>query len=417
MSEEEKVAHAWVAACEAGHLKVVELLLPVVEHTSLGVNCTDGAGVTGLMAALEKGRLEVVDLLLDHKDTNLDCTQTDAKGRNLLDMAIYSPGDYFMTLILDGLQANLVGGDELDKMLLPRLLSCVTLGKLKKFKKMLQYFDLNFKEGALLSFLIISGEAKFIAALGVYCSKYNKLAITYTNLHKKSLLHAIGKGRGRVVQSLFSNFPSIFKSQLFENVRKIEAVKREIFTAMRNMIKSSCRSCLDQICEVGVKCVNINKRDEYGFTLLMIAVDFACLPAVRFLLNQKTLDVNIFNHEGYRAIDLIPCHEEEKIVHLFLERQAVCKDVDFKNVELPLLTISLGAQKFDDDLICSLLDNPSYTPSASELSTARDILALKKRLLISSREKFFGSQKDTLLKVMHKVEVKKIGNGNSLRNR
>ena len=415
MSEEEKVSHAWVAACEAGHLKVVELLLPVVEHTSLGVNCTDGAGVTGLMAALEKGRLEVVDLLLDHKDTNLDCTQTDAKGRNLLDMAILCPADYFMTLILDGFQ-NLIGEDELNKMLLPRLLSCVTLGKMKKFKKMLQYFDLNFQKGALLSFLIISGEAKFIAALGVYCNK-EKSAISYTYLQKKCLLYAIGKGRGRVVQSLFSNFPSIFKSQLFENVRKIEAVKREIFTAMRNMIKSSCRSCLDQICEVGVKCVNINKRDEYGFTLLMIAVDYACLPAVRFLLNQKTLDVNIFNHEGYRAIDLIPCHEEEKIVHLFLERQAACKDVDFKNVELPLLTISLGAQKFDDDLICSLLDNPSYTPSASELSTARDILALKKRLLISSREKFFGSQKDTLLKVMHKVEVKKIGNGKSLRNR
>ena len=415
MSEEEKVAHAWVAACEAGHLKVVELLLPVVEHTSLGVNCTDGAGVTGLMAALEKGRLEVVDLLLDHKDTNLDCTQTDAKGRNLLDMAILCPADYFMTLILDGFQ-NLIGEDELNKMLLPRLLSCVTLGKMKKFKKMLQYFDLNFQEGALLSFLIISGEAKFISALGVYCSK-EKSVISYTNLHKKSLLYAIGKGRGRVVQSLFSNFPSIFKYQLFENVRKIEAVKKEIFTAMRNMIMSSCRSCFDQICEVGVKCVNINKRDEYGFTLLMIAVDFACLPAVRFLLNQETLDVNIFNYEGYRAIDLIPCHEEEKIVHLFLERQAACKDVDFKNVELPLLTISLGAQKFDDDLICSLLDSPSYTPSASELSNARDILALKKRLLISSREKYFGSQKDTLLKVMHKVEVKKIGNGKPLRKR
>ena len=406
MSEEEKVAHAWVAACEAGHLKVVELLLPVVEHTSLGVNCTDGAGVTGLMAALEKGRLEVVDLLLDHKDTNLDCTQTDVKGRNILDMAILSPGDYFMTLILDGLQENLMGEDELDKMLLPRLLSCVTLGKMKKFKKMLQYFDLNFQEGALLSFLIISGEAKFISALGVHCTK-DKSAISFTNLQKKSLLYAIGKGRGRVVQSLFSSFPTIFKSQLFENVRKIEAVKKEIFTAMRNMIMSSCRSCFDQICEVGIKCVNINKRDEYGFTLLMIAVDFACLPAVRFLLNQKTLDVNIFNHEGYRAIDLIPCHEEEKIVHLFLERQAVCKDVDFKNVELPFLTIALGAQKFDHDLICSLLDNPSYTPSASELSNARDILALKKRLLISDREKFFGSQKDSLLKLMHKVEVMK----------
>ena len=66
MSEEEKVAHAWVAACEAGHLKVVELLPPVVEHTSLGVNCTDGAGVTGLIAALEKSVSEI-SILTHHR--------------------------------------------------------------------------------------------------------------------------------------------------------------------------------------------------------------------------------------------------------------------------------------------------------------------------------------------------------------
>ena len=51
------MAHAWVAACDAGDMRIVELLLPVVEHTEPGVNCADRAGVTGLMAALEKGRL------------------------------------------------------------------------------------------------------------------------------------------------------------------------------------------------------------------------------------------------------------------------------------------------------------------------------------------------------------------------
>ena len=42
-------------------MRIVEQLLPVAENTALGVNCTDGAGITGLMAALEKGRLEVVN--------------------------------------------------------------------------------------------------------------------------------------------------------------------------------------------------------------------------------------------------------------------------------------------------------------------------------------------------------------------
>ena len=33
---------------------------------------------------------------------------------------------------------------------------------LGKFRKMLHFFNVNFKEGALLSFLIIAGEVKFI---------------------------------------------------------------------------------------------------------------------------------------------------------------------------------------------------------------------------------------------------------------
>ena len=77
---------------------MVELLLPVAENTALGINCADGAGVTGLMAALEKGRLEVVDKLLDHKDINTDFTQTDSRGRSALDLVILSPMSTSWTL-------------------------------------------------------------------------------------------------------------------------------------------------------------------------------------------------------------------------------------------------------------------------------------------------------------------------------
>ena len=151
---------------------MVNLLLPMVENTALGVNCADGAGMTGLMAALEKGRLEVVDRLLDHRDINMDFTQTDTRGRNALDLAILSPTDHFMDLILDVLEANCIERhQELEKVLLPRLLSCVSLGKNGKFKKMLDFFNVNFKEGALRSFLIISGEVKFIRILAHYCLK------------------------------------------------------------------------------------------------------------------------------------------------------------------------------------------------------------------------------------------------------
>ena len=143
---------------------MVEMMLPVVENTRLGVNCADGAGVTGLMAALEKARLEVVDMLLDHKDINMDFAQSDTRGRNALDLVILSPSDHFMHLILHGLRTDCIEKKQkLEKVLLPRLLSCVSLGKqgLGKFKKLLDFFNVNFKEGALLSFLIISGELMF----------------------------------------------------------------------------------------------------------------------------------------------------------------------------------------------------------------------------------------------------------------
>ena len=90
------MSHAWVAACDVGHMNIVEMLLPIVETTTLGINCKDGFGMTGLMAALEKGRLEVVDRLLDEWEVDLDFTQQDFKGRNVLDMVLTSPSDYFM---------------------------------------------------------------------------------------------------------------------------------------------------------------------------------------------------------------------------------------------------------------------------------------------------------------------------------
>ena len=142
---------------DTGDIRMVDQLLHVAENTALGINCADGAGVTGLMAALEKGRLEVVDKLLAHKDINMDFSQTDSRGRNALDLVILSPSDHFMGVVLEGLAANLVK-EELEKVLLPRLLSCVNLGEVNKFERMLDFFDVNFKEGALLSFLVISGE-------------------------------------------------------------------------------------------------------------------------------------------------------------------------------------------------------------------------------------------------------------------
>merc|ERR550534_1494421 len=87
---------------------MVEMMLPIVETSSLGINCKDGFGMTGLMAALEKGRLEVVDRLPYEGELDLDFTQHHCKGRNVLDIVITSPNDHFMDYVLVELASTLV---------------------------------------------------------------------------------------------------------------------------------------------------------------------------------------------------------------------------------------------------------------------------------------------------------------------
>ena len=412
------MAHAWVAACDAGDMRIVELLLPVVEHTELGVNCADRAGVTGLMAALEKGRLEVVDRLMDHGDINMDLTKTDIRGRSALDMAILSSSSHFMDQILEGLASKLEKEGELEKMLLPRLLSCVTLDKVEKFKNMLDFFNIHFQEGALLSFLIVSGEIKFIWTLLKHWHGTNTERMVVTEQNKKSLLYALRAGRYNVLQPLFRNFTSIanFVENLLHtpllnpgslgSADRVEAVKKEILRVVRGMIKFGCsRSFKPDIFEIGIGCIDVNVTDSNNSTLLMLAVKSAFfavkssvkstfLPAIKMLLAEETLQVNSVNKFGISALDMV---NTDDIVIPFLERQAVFKDVNLRKIKMPLLVSALKESRLD--LASSLLDDSSgtYHPSPSELATARDKLVVVLH---------YASEKRTLLKLLHKLEVK-----------
>ena len=329
------MAHAWVAACDAGDLRTVDLLLPVVEHTALGVNCTDGAGMTGLMAALEKGRLEVVDKLIDHKDINMDFAQTDTRGRSALDLVILSPSGHFMDLILNGLASNLVEERELEKMLLPSLLSCVTLGKVEKFKKMLDFFDINFQQGALLSFLIISGEVKFIWTMIHHCNDTQK-EIIITEQNKKSFLYALKTGRCNVLKPLLTYpIPSLGSKE------RAEEVKKEIFQMLKEMILGHDPNdppFKTDVFASAINCICVNGKDEQGNTLLMYAVIYSCLPAAGFLLLLPTLDVNMRNNRGNSALNLLSLSTQpmlkvpgSAVLELFVERSVTNSPVVFIN--------------------------------------------------------------------------------------
>ena len=141
LCSEVEVMHAWVGACEAGDMAMVSLLLPVVERGEGGVNCTDRLGMTGLMAALETAQLDVVELLLGHKDT--DFTVKDCQGRTALDFVLSSKSICFIKTILDVFEEKL-SFEELQEVLLPRLETCALENKIDHFMTMLVYYNVNY---------------------------------------------------------------------------------------------------------------------------------------------------------------------------------------------------------------------------------------------------------------------------------
>ena len=416
------MSHAWVAACDAGHMNMVEMLLPIVENTPLGINCKDGFGMTGLMAALEKGRLEVVERLLYEGEVDLDFTQQDCKRRNVLDIVITSPSDHFMDYVLEELASTLVKKGELSKLLLPRLLSCVTQGKVKKFKKMLEFYEVDFKDGALLSFLILSGEATYIQVLATHC-KWAKATLGFSDLLGRSFMYALQMGRLNMVRSLLKIFPqlslqlcqtilspSVHSSRSSANV--VEVVKREIFQMLTDMIMDFPKSLDPEIFKAGLKCIGTNHTDEKGFTLLMLALGAPSIPAVRMLLEDDELNVNATNNAGLSALDILPLESVQagQLLSLILKRHEEHMDVDFTSSKEALLVRALRVRRFH--LAILMLDSNFYPSSNAELTKIEDMIDSEKCQLLSNSKKSSLEKKMklvTLKGMLNKVAAKRRG--------
>ena len=290
---------------------------------------------------------------------------------------------------------------------------------------MLHFFNVNFKEGALLSFLIIAGEVKFINMLAQYCIKKEK-EVTITEQNRRSLLYALRTGRSSVVRPLFGYFPRTFGKQLehilldpipvLGTAARVETVKKEIFAMLRLMIAADsrgrcCQALKLHTFEIGINCIDVNARDSNGYTLLMLAViNFHPLYAKLLLLAKESLEVNKVNYNDLSALDFLPnspaISDQLVLVNHFLERQAAFHDVDFSNIDddVPLLLNTIQENRLD--YAGMLLDCRSYHPPTSELATARDILTLGKRVLLFHPKEDSADKKETLLKLLYKVEMK-----------
>ena len=93
---------------------------------------------------------------------------------------------------------------ELEKLLLPRLLSSATQVKVKKLKRILGYYNANFRCDALLLFLILLGEANFKCWQANQCTS-NKAKVKLTILHRRSVVLALKAGRFSSVRSFLKH--------------------------------------------------------------------------------------------------------------------------------------------------------------------------------------------------------------------
>ena len=252
LSSAEEVAHAWVGACEAGDLAMLALLLPLVERGP-GVNCADRLGVTGLLAALETGQLEVVERLLDHPDIHLDFTRADKQGRTALDMVIISKTPHYIDMILDSLCCEVTSEDEekeLQKMLLPRLVTCATQDKVKHFVKILEYYDVDSQEGALSETLLTSVNTKLIqlvlehygGSIELQDSHRRRFLAALRGGHTE-LLRPAGRGAAALAHSVFRIFrrqlASMFRDpRLLGRPATVAAVQGQIFVHLRAILDS-----------------------------------------------------------------------------------------------------------------------------------------------------------------------------------
>ena len=113
-------------------------------------------------------------------------------------------------------------------MLLPRLLSSATQGKVEKFKRILGYYNVNFRRGALLP----SSYSRERPTSSQWTS--NKAEVKLARLHRRSVVLALKAGRFSSVRSSLKHLPELLnetsspgKNMLLMNwVHKLEAKKR-----------------------------------------------------------------------------------------------------------------------------------------------------------------------------------------------
>ncbi|KAF0684812.1 hypothetical protein As57867_023162, partial [Aphanomyces stellatus] len=327
-------------ACMEGHESVVTFLLA---QSGCDINAKDGELYTPLMLVAWKGRLEIVQLLLERPDIH-DINLGDNLGRSALHESCMEGHESVVTFLLaqSGCDINAKDGE-----LSTPLMLAAWKGRLEIVQLLLERPDLH---------NINLGDNLGRSALHESCMEGHESVVTFLlaqsgcDINAKDenrntpLMLAAWKGRLEIVQLLLER-PDIHDINLGGNLG-------------RSALHESCMEGHESVVTflLAQSGCDINANDGELSTPLMLAAWKGRLEIVQLLLERPDLhDINLGGNLGRSALHLA-CKEGHESVVTFLLAQSGC-DINAKdeNRNTPLM---LAAWKGRLEIVQLLLERP-----------------------------------------------------------
>ena len=285
-----------IRACK---LNLEEKVRDLLHHPFLDVNMSDGEGNTALMIACSRGYEAIVSLLLSHKDIQVN----KSNGKEFpLDMACCNRHHGVVKLLLASEDIIVYTDTILTIMVLYDIYDTEIL------KSLLDHKDTDINLALTLACDIGFKMKKFILML----------------LQREDI-----KTTTRNIEAITNFVMKEYINQYSYNTDE-RVTNWEPFHSKLNMMKKMLNAKNDQRKNIHSNLpglnpdeININCRDIFGQTPLIIACKLKLEEVVRFLLRHPSVDVNIADDEGDTALHIACGKGHEAIVSLLLSHKDI----------------------------------------------------------------------------------------------
>jgi ankyrin repeat protein len=374
-----------------------------------------------LLAACKEGEIHVINELLD------DCCVVDIKnnhGETPLDLIIKTGNlDTLKKVVKQCININIT--DDMGK---TSLMKAASEGQTEVVKLLLTHHSLDINKQDIqfqtaLMMASINGHTDVVKEL----LNYKGIDVNIRNSEGiPALIATADKGHFDIVKLLLK-FPGIYKSLLTEefkdsmkywfdddNTHLIELLRsgRKGDVSMSHQLKYSLLFivvCIGDIekTKLLLKCsrVNVNWKDSYGRTPLMMAIMKRHDNIVSLLLDQSKININMKDNDGNSALTYAAMYSSSDIVYSLLEYKKISHNPQNNLGYTPVMTAAENGNK--DAINVFLLNKKVKFNIENEIGETALIIAIEKghyeivRMLIESKRKdIYSGHGDNNIKLL-----------------